>query len=1254
MSTPEQTAVGKTHRAREQQDKSVQRTSGRPPLGPNARKNLGIFGVLTLIHTLATVVFSAALATMIARGAHAGFAALATEHERRKASVSPEEYRSLIEFSGDAQARLDNLAPQLLGDSNALTAELIVAAVVALAVRAGADYLLAGAAARAAAGAKTTIRTRLLERVLATGGTDTPAGAGATAILISRGLDALDNYYTKTLTSLVGSVIVPLTLWVVLALLDIPSAVTVACTLPLVPVFMVLIGKTTREDTAAAQDRLHRLSDHILELVRGLPVLIGLGREKAQTRALKNLGEAYRERTMKTLQSAFMSSLALELITTISIAVVAVLIGVRLVNGQMGLDTAVLVLLLAPECYQPLRDAGAAYHQSEDGVAALRAAQEIIDTPLPCATPNTPEGEQLIVENLSVAYPGRGKVLDHLSFSLPAGRDTGEMVAIMGPSGCGKSTLLGVLAGMVRDGLVPTGATAPVRVSGTVGGVGNTLVVPQSPQFAAETVLGEMALYRLSGTDTEARQAAAYLAGEEKLSAAQEQELDAYLEQLGLDQLAHRAPASLSAGQARRLAIARVLARADAITAGTGQPLTVLVDEPTAHLDAHSARLVTIALARLISAGARVLVITHEGQLASHCTVWLRATAEGASYRWELVPNPNPRPIPGVIPDIETHHQPVIASIPQEAILGQEAPGAAKDTGCGGHNRQEAQRQKEEKPAGVVRTLATLRAITGIGPVAATPAVLMAAATSLAAAALSALSGWLIVRAAEGPAMMYLMVAIVGVRFFGLGRATARYAERLITHSRVLAAANTLRVRAWTGAYRNASSVRALLRGDALLEKLIGGIDELRDSIPRVILPPAAHLLVMAAALITTGAMMPQALVPVAAAAIVSTFVIPYLVLVADAAAEALSRSSTARLLRVSASILSAAWDVRANTAVATAVATARHADATNRRALDRGAYASGIGRAAAGVTWWGAALWCAAIAYPLAITGQVSAPESAIIVLMCTAMVESTISCIEAVRAYPAFARLVHRLAPDISLVEPESATEWAQKSGVDTGTDTDEAALELVEATARWPGMSRPVFTGLNAACSPGYWTGITGESGAGKSTALAAMLGLLPLESGQVRADGRQLTGPGLRGYAAWCPQAAHIFESTLEGNLALAQDKEHRPTRREMVQVLHRVGLGPWLSSLPEGLDTRVGAGGGFLSGGQRQRLAVARALLVDSPVLLLDEPTAHLDAESAAALMQDLEAATRRHATATMLVSHRPEDIARCDTVVTLE
>lgn len=1316
------------------------RADRRPPLGPDARKTLSTFGIITAVHTLATVLFSAALAVIIARAAHAGFAAVAAEHARLKETSAPDVYRAYVEFAGSAQAQLEAHGGWLLGlggifgDGDAITPGLIAVAVIALLVRSGTDYLLAVSAQRAASGAKSQIRSSLLKRVLATGGADTPEGTGATAVLLSRGLNALDDYYTKTLTAFVSTAVVPFILWVVVASLDWMSAMVLACTLPLIPVFMILIGKNTRDETAEAQAELHRLSDHILELVRGLPVIIGLGRERAQTRSMNALGQRYRERTMQTLRSAFMSSLALELITTISVALIAVLIGVRLVNGTLGLDTAILVLLLAPECYQPLRDVGAAYHQSEDGVAALRSAQKIIDAPLPAAAADSnaqdssaqdpavqkAQPSTIAVEDLSVSYPARPAVLTNLSLNLnrrvaTAQGERGAVIGVMGESGCGKSTMLNVFSGAVREGLVPTGSEEPVHLTGSVTGLGTTLVIPQSPVFTAPTVQTEMALYALSATEAERERAAALL-GEamdsKKLSVtdAESALLVGPLAQLGMQKLTALEPGALSAGQVRRLAVARTLARAEAIYRAGGEQtvLTVLVDEPTAHLDAYSAYLVTRALHRLAELGATVLIVTHEQELAAGCDTLVRAVQTAQGYTWTAEAN--------------TARVAVPAQAPAHLLKDREEYEAESTAPAGASATAEV---KEAEPAGLFASLRTLKELTGIGVRAATGPVIMAAITSLMAAALTALSGWLIVRAAEGPAMMYLMVAIVGVRFFGLGRACARYAERLMTHSKVLAAANILRLRAWVGAWQSVSSVRALLRGDALLERLVGGIDELRDGVPRVIIPPAAHLLVMTAALITTACILPQALIPVLLAVLVSTFVAPWIVLRADARAEALARRSTAQMLRLGTGMLSAAEDLRANGVATTAEKANGALDAENLSALQKGSTAQGVGRTLVTLSWFGAALASAVIAYPLAVDGTVRAPEAAIVVLLCTGMLESSLGHVEAVRSWPAFSRLLATIAPSVRDVSLEGvvATSTLKRSvpteaEVDThvlprrverlraraeaemeelleadrqrahrfdrpesdakadskavrppkpgeptlvscgtpqelGVKVTEPALSLQDAAARWPGMDHPVFTDLNMNARAGSWTAVTGPSGSGKSTVLATVLGFLPLESGRVLASGEVLEGERLRGYAAWCPQAAHIFESTLEGNLMLARDRSDRPSEEELIEVLRRVGLGEWFDALPQGLRTPVGAGGSFLSGGQRQRLAVARALLVNSPVLLLDEPTAHLDAESARALMADLDAATRSSSVATVLVSHRPEDIARCDEVVRL-
>ena len=1220
-------------------------TSKRPPLGPHAKRNLTVFAVLTALKTLALIVFAAVLGTAITLLARMTYAVLYEGKTYESAHAE-----QLAVFAGNGQAQLTGIffaapfmQPGLLS--------LAVTGIIALMVRAAADWSLGFYAQQAAVGAKTTIRRKLIRRVLATGGIDTPDGTGATAVLLSRGLNALDDYYTKTLTAFVSTAVVPTLLLIFIAFYDWVSALVIICTLPLIPLFMVLIGRTTAEDTARAQRDLLRLSDHIVELVKGLPVLVGLGRSRAQSKALGDLGERYRKATMYTLRSAFLSSLALELITTISVALVAVLIGLRLVEGNLGLDVALFALLLAPECYQPLRDVGTAYHQSEDGVAALRRAEAIIDQPIPHATV-APGGDRISVRQLSVAYPGRDRTLTGVSFTLRHGTTT----AITGPSGCGKTTLLSVLGGALRNDLVPTGTTEPVHVSGLVSGTGSTVWISQSPTFIAPTALAEVALYatvtRGEGALEGINYASTLLDDSVAFTAEDRDYFTSFLHSVGLADLADLPPEALSAGQMRRLAIARALARVATLQAQE-ERVTVLIDEPTAHLDPVSAAKVNVALAALQETGATLIIVTHDTALAAATNNLLQATSKPHGVTWELTAQ-NADGLGGY----------ALATL-ADAVATGELEDSAPVQAAASSTEQAA----EPAAAGVLKTLRHLGELTGIRKRDMALPILLSVLTVVFAVSLTALSGWLIVRAAEQPAMMYLLVAVTGVRFFGLGRATSRYAERLRTHNLVLGAANTLRVRAWDAAGRTVLSVRSLLRGDKILDRLVGDIDELRDAIPRVILPVAAHLIVMLLVLGVTAWATPQALLPVVIAVLISTFVIPAVVLRADERADAVARRETSAMLRLGVSALDAATDLHNNGLDQTVALAVSRQDGYAQESRLKSSRAIGVGQGLMVVTWWGAALAVIASVWPAVEAGEVTAPTAAIVILMMTGLFETTAAHLDAVRGWPAFAALVARTRANFETVDAATAAE-GEDSGKgeirdilgDPGIGAKNRAahksitLELDSLATRWPNMEQPVFTDLSASVSSGQWLGITGPSGSGKTTALATLLGFLPVEQGQIRVNGRAFDAQSLRGYAAWCPQSAYIFESTIANNLAIARSADERPTDEEMYEVLDRVGLGDFVRSLPAGLQTLVGAGGSYVSGGQRQRIAIARTLLVD-------EPTAHLDAPAAVALINEVARGTKRapgqklkgktKLPAVVLVSHRAEDIAACDTVVKL-
>ncbi|OAE01545.1 thiol reductant ABC exporter subunit CydD [Arthrobacter sp. OY3WO11] len=1061
------------------------------------------------------------------------------------------------------------------------------------------------AARRAALGIKEELRAGLLERALRNGARGTGPADGGLAVLATRGLDALDNYYTQFLPALVNCAAIPLLLGARILFADWVSAVVIVLTVPLVPLFMVLIGRYTEDNVREAQAALGRLSAHMLELAKGLPVLVGLGRATAQRKALEEISEEYRTRTMGTLRTAFLSALALELISTISVAVVAVFIGVRLVHGDMPLEAGLLALILAPDCYLPLRELGTAHHASDDGRVALAETNAVTEAPeprpLPAAKAGRP-GAPVSVTDLTVSYSGRpGPAVGPLTFTAAQGRIT----ALDGASGAGKSTVLGVLAGTIGDG-------AGTTVTGTIRGIDRSALawVPQHPVMLAETVLDEVLLY-LSG-DIEGSRG----------QAGMEAEARACLARAAAGHLAHQHPAELSPGELRRVALARGLAR---IEAGA----TVLVlDEPTAHLDDASAMVVEDAI-RHLRGRVTVILVAHNGRtrnLADHL-VPVAAHAEPVQAKPARAGERNLRAnalATAAAPEQSWPKQGRAADVPAEAGLAS-GPAPAAGTRAGATS---------SGAAGTRQTARLLAAL--LAPVRGkfAAAAVVGTLAAIFAVALSGLSGWLIIRASEQPPILYLLTAIVGVRFFGIGRAVLRYCERLLLHDAVFAALTRLRGRLWESLSRRALALRRLLQGGNVLGTVIDDVDTVRDLLPRVVLPPVTALAVSALALATTWLLVPDAVPAVLAAAAASLLLAPAVALWADrksASAEQVLRSGVLR--RISAA-LDARAELHANGVAAPVLAGLRAQDRSATRASQRSAWADGLGHAVTTASCCAAAFAAAWLAAPAVLGGRLAPATAAVVVLMLLALVEPYAAMTTAVRQFPALRTVMRRVSASGALDAATAGPEGTPADGLHTVPDRRDSApgVELVDLAVAWPGGA-PVFSGINAAAEPGRWLAVTGPSGSGKSTLLSVLLGFLPAAAGAARVTGR----------AAWCPQEAHLFDSTIRGNLLLGRPPANGPAGDgELMEVLKSVGLAGLVERLPAGLDTRIGPGGAFLSGGERQRLAVARTLMTGAEVILLDEPTAHLDAESAEAMLADLRAGLGNRTV--VLVTHNPADI----------
>ncbi|MEB3965976.1 thiol reductant ABC exporter subunit CydD [Streptomyces kunmingensis] len=1063
--------------------------------------------------------------------------------------------------------------------------------VVVAAGRGLVSWLTELAAHKAGAAVKSELRGRLLKQAAQLGpGWLSGQRTGSLVALATRGVDALDDYFSRYLPQLGLAVVVPVAVLARVVTEDWVSAAIIVGTLPLIPIFMMLIGWATQSRMDRQWRLLSRLSGHFLDVVAGLPTLKVFGRAKAQAESIRTITDQYRRATMRTLRIAFLSSFALELLATLSVALVAVTVGMRLVHGSMDLYVGLVILVLAPEAYLPLRQVGAQFHAAAEGLAAAEEIFAVLETPLPqSGSEPVLATSGVVFDDVSVRYEGRlDDAVSHASFEVAPG----ETVALVGPSGAGKSTLLSALLGFVR----PSGG----RV--LVGGADLAVVereqwharvawVPQRPQLYAGSIADNVRLARPEADDAAIRAALREAGALEFVEALP----DGADTELGDD------GAGLSAGQRQRLALARAFL--------ADRPV-VLLDEPTAALDAETEAGIVEAV-RKLAVGRTVLLVVHRPALLAVAdrVIRLEAPATGRSQQpLEVAAKSMPEP------------------------LAAEA--------------EPVDRRTQDAPAGRRHALTRLRAAARPRRSRLALALLLGALALGSSVGLMGTSGWLISRASQQPPVLYLMVAVTATRAFGIGRACFRYAERLVSHDAVLRMLADTRVAVYRRLERLApAGLRTTRRGD-LLSRLVADVDALQDYWLRWLLPASVAALVGVGSVAFTAWLLPAAGAVLAAGLVLAGVGVPLLSGAVGRRAERRLAPARGVLATRVAELLTGTAELTVSGALPRRTKDAEEADSVLTRIASRAATATALGDGLTALITGLTVAAAALVGVQGVRAGQLDGVTMAVVVLTPLAAFEAVLGLPLAVQYRQRVLKSAERVYEVLDAPEPVREPERPAQA------PQDPFPLVVRDLAARYEGATRPALAGVDLTLERGRRIAVVGPSGSGKTTLAQVLLRFLDADAGSYTLGGSDayvLEGDDVRRLVGLCAQDAHLFDSSVRENLLLAKKDA---TEDELRAALGRVRLLEWADALPEGLDTLVGEHAARLSGGQRQRLALARALLADFPVLVLDEPAEHLDLETADALTADLLDATQGRTT--VLITHRLAGLDAVDEVIVLD
>ncbi len=1031
------------------------------------------------------------------------------------------------------------------------------------------------------------------------------------------GITQVENYLRVILPKIIdASVIVPVTL-VATLVLDWPSAIILAIVVPVLIFYMVMLGQMAQERATRQYGAYQVLSNHFIDTLRGLETLQVLGAAKRQVKRIFDVSERFRRATVKTLRVATLSGAVLDLLATLGVAAVAMMLGFRLVVGQLDLFTGLAALMLAPEYFAPLRQFAGDFHASLDGKNALADILALVsrDEGAPCNdSPIAPwnENSTLDLQGIALSYreapdaEAAVPVFDAANFHARGF----ERIAIVGASGSGKSTFASLLGGFITPNggcISSNGVSVPLHALGSESWRKQVLFIPQDPYLFHATLRENITFYTPDASD------------EEVMRAVQALGLDRLLAELpeGLDTVIGEGGRGLSGGQAQRIALARALL--------DPSRRILIFDEPTAHLDIETELELKQRMLPLME-GRLVIFATHRMHWMQNMDrVYAIENGRLVERSFQSASGtPDPKLAqPAAADTLEPAIHPVEAQ-PIAAAYDSE-PASAASTSADTDRWVRPYLKRHRKQMAQALTL-------GVG-------------ASAFAALLMFTAGYLISGTAEARgSILFYYLPIAFVQLFGLGKPVLRYFERLHSHDWVFRTTSSLRVRLYKSL--ESRGVRRIAESTGKVLGLVADdIGHIQNLYLRTVFPLIIAWITLALAVVAFGVFdWMFALVALASLGVVAVAMPAALRNASEQRTRAFKRLKDERYDRLTDDMLGASdWVFsgrgeecrQRHTKLAAVAHDAQDAvDSLERASTLAG---SALLAAFAGVViWWGAARfggtpggdanWIAAFALGLfPLMESIAALSSA------------------AIRANG------HR----VSIEQLNTLPDADDSIEVVETPAPDITSFELVAEGLRFGYRkdTAPVLDSISIRIPAGQKLAILGQSGSGKSTFAALIRGDLQPDDGGVSLGGvpTMQFGDAISGFVGIVQQAPYLFNQTVRDNLAIARPDA---TDEDIWDVLERVQLADMMQSLPNGLSTMMAEAGKRFSGGERHRIALARVLLADAPIILLDEPTVGLDPDTERALIQTI--LDTSPGKTLVMITHHLQGIESFDRVVFLE